>query len=147
MADLESQAKVHFDQGATTLEIESGGFINFNGGAISGAAVVFSSVGAVTAAGSAQGSAAALPNATNVVSGADGTKGVILPVPTAVGQEVTILNTNAVSALKVYADSGGTGGTINGGSANASVNLAASKGATYVCTSTTGASAWWSLSN
>jgi hypothetical protein len=111
-----------------------------------GAVIVFSSTGPIVAAGSTQGNAAALTNANNIVSGADGTKGVILPTPVQVGQEVAVVNTNGASALKVYADAGGTGGTINGGSGNASASLAASKGTTYVCTGLS-PTAWWSLAN
>ena len=108
--------------------------------------VVLGGVGTLAAAGSVQANAAQIAAATTTVTGADGTKGVILPATPVVGQEVSVINT-AGSTLKVYPDSSGTGGTINGGSANASVNLATLKSATYVCTNTTGANQWWSLSN
>jgi hypothetical protein len=75
---------------------------------------------AVAAAGSIQGDAAAL-SATKIlhqVTGADGTKGVKLP-SVAVGNMHFILNTTA-GVLKIYPS---TGGTINGGSANASLSF------------------------
>ena len=73
----------------------------------------------VAAAGSVQGDAGAL-SATKFfhrVTGADGTKGVILGAAGAneVGQFHTILNTTA-GVLKIYP---ATGGTVNGGAANA----------------------------
>ena len=75
-------------------------------------------VASVTAAGSSQSDAAQLYHGFNVVTGADGTKGVILP--TAVPGMIVYLKgvTNAV--LKVY---GKTGASINGGSANAALSL------------------------
>jgi hypothetical protein len=78
---------------------------------------------AVAAAGSAQGSAAAL-SATKFlhqVTGADGTKGVILPATVAAdaGKVHLILGTTA-GVLKIYP---ATGGTINGGSANAALSF------------------------
>lgn len=76
-------------------------------------------VAAVTAAGSAQGDAAKLSNGLNVVTGADGTKGVVLP--TAVpGMQVHVKGVTA-GVLKVYP---ATGGTINALSANAAISLA-----------------------
>lgn len=75
-------------------------------------------VAAVTATGSVQGDAAALYHGFNVVTGADGTKGVILP--TALPGMIVYLKgvTNAI--LKVYPR---TGAAINGLSANASLNM------------------------
>lgn len=76
-------------------------------------------VTAVTAAGSNQGDAAALARGFNVVTGADGTKGVILPTA-APGLIVTLKGVTA-GVLKVYP---ATGATINGLSANAAISLA-----------------------
>lgn len=73
----------------------------------------------VAAAGSAQSDAAALSEGFQAVSAADGTKGVILPVPIA-GAQVWIKGT-ANAVLKVYPNSGGA---INGLSANAAMSLA-----------------------
>ncbi len=74
----------------------------------------------VTATGSVQGDAAPLVRgALNTVSGADGTKGVVLPTPVA-GSRVRVYNEHATLALKVYPPAGCD---INDGAANASVNL------------------------
>lgn len=76
-------------------------------------------VSAVTAAGSTAGDAAQLSQGLNVVTGADGTKGVILP--TAVpGMQVLVKGVTA-GVLKVYPK---TGGTINALSASAAMSLA-----------------------
>lgn len=58
----------------------------------------------IAAAGSAQGDATALPQPNNRVTGADGTKGVILPVG-APGDEILVAN-DANAVLKVYPASG-----------------------------------------
>jgi hypothetical protein len=65
-------------------------------------------VAAVAAAGSNQGNAAALSEGLNVVSAADGTKGVRLP--TAVAGMVVIVKNTVAGALKIYP---ATGGAIN----------------------------------
>ena len=75
---------------------------------------------AVAAAGSAQGSAAALTaGATNVVSAADGTKGVILPAAVA-GLYVEVYSSVATHGLPIYP---ATGDDINDGSANAAITI------------------------
>lgn len=75
-------------------------------------------VTSVTAAGSAIGDAAALSQGLNLVTGADGTKGVILPVAVP-GMTVKIKGlTSAV--LKVYPQSGAI---INGLSASAALSM------------------------
>lgn len=94
----------------------------------------------VAATGSAQGDAAAL-SATkflHTVTAADGTKGVILPaIATAdIGKIHTIIST-AAAVLKIYP---ATGGTINGGSANAAFSSATGP-ATITCYATA-ASTW-----
>lgn len=73
---------------------------------------------AVTAAGSTQGDAAQLYHGFNVVTGADGTKGVILP--TAVPGMIVYVKGVTSGVLKIY---GKTGAAINGGSANAALSL------------------------
>ena len=105
-------------------------------------------VSTIAAAGNAQNNATAVPaNAAVVlVTGASGTNGVILPTPTQIGQQVEIVNTNGTNALLIYPDSGGTGGKIANGAANASYSLAAAKGATLVATALS-PSQWWSISN
>lgn len=68
--------------------------------------------GTLAATGSVQGDAAAIVTDAVEVSGADGTKGVILP--NTAGALVVVTNTSGVSSLKVYPNSGaqiGSGGT------------------------------------
>jgi len=67
----------------------------------------------VAAAGSTQADAAALAEGLNVVSAADGTKGVRLPV--AVPGAVVIVKNTAAAALKIYP---ATDGAINAVAAN-----------------------------
>lgn len=75
---------------------------------------------AVTPAGSAQGDAGSLvAGCLNTVTGADGTKGVVLPVPAA-GDVVRVYSATATNGLKVYPHSGGD---INDGSADAAVTI------------------------
>lgn len=83
----------------------------------------------VAATGSVIGDAAALTAINNLVTGADGTKGVQLPVGIP-GMRIFVQN-NVASILKVWP---GTGGAISGGSANAAFSQSASKNAFYVCT-------------
>lgn len=86
-------------------------------------------VNAVTAAGAAQGSAAALRvGFLNYVTAADGAKGVILPTA-AIGNRLTVYNSSA-SVLLVYPF---TSDTINEGSANAAISMAAYSWATFEC--------------
>lgn len=92
---------------------------------------------AVTPAGSAQGDAAATIEGFNVVTGADATKGVILPAALA-GMQVLIKNVTA-AVLKVYPASGDA---INALSANASLNIAASTSVLLTALDTT---TWYSL--
>lgn len=70
-------------------------------------------VAAVAAAGANQGNAAALSEGLNVVSAADGTKGVRLP--TAVAGAVVIVKNTAAGALKIYP---ATGAAVNAVTAN-----------------------------
>jgi len=76
-------------------------------------------VATVAAAGSSQGDAAALTNPINVVTGADGTKGVVLPAAQA-GLVIDVYSSTATNGLKVYP---ATGDDINDGSANAAVTI------------------------
>lgn len=75
----------------------------------------------LAAAGSAYTDAAVVVNRLSLVTGADGTKGVILPAGDAVSETRIVYNSSG-SNLKVYPDAGGT---INGGSTDASVTVAA----------------------
>lgn len=79
-----------------------------------GTGVTTTSEGTLAAAGSAQGDAAAIVTDNVVVSGADGTKGVILPATA--GARIYVENSDATHNLKVYPSSGaaiGTSGTNN----------------------------------
>jgi hypothetical protein len=75
---------------------------------------------AVTATGSLQTDAAALSVGFNLVAGADGTKGVLLPVAAA-GKQVRIKN-NVNAALKIWPASGDA---INAITANSHMSIAA----------------------
>lgn len=83
---------------AMAKEIMGGGFSAVAATALGGG------YGTLAAAGSSQGDAAAIVASMTTVSGADATKGVILPAG-AIGDEIWIFN-NAGSTLKVYPNSG-----------------------------------------
>jgi hypothetical protein len=146
------QPKVYNAQGGDELVIASGGTVKAeSGGKITveaggelevlgtsklGAAEL--SYAAINAAGSTQANATAITSAVALVDAADGTKGVRLPA-SAAGKVVFVINKVAAThALKVYP---ATGGKIDGGSANASVNVAAAKRAVFLGD---GAD-WWML--
>ena len=94
-------------------------------------------VATVAAAGSTQGDAAALAEGINVVSAADGTKGVILP--TAVAGMVLIVKNTAAGALKIYP---ATGGAINAVAANGAYSITNLTSSLLVASSTT---QWYSV--
>lgn len=74
------------------------------------------------------------------MTAADGTKGVRIHADDdVVGREVVIINTVNSAVLKVYPP---TGGTINGGVADASLNTASGKSMRLVCTA---ALTWYSV--
>ena len=98
---------------------------------------LFLGVSTVAATGSAQTDATALGPAFTLVTGADGTKGVILPV--ADPGQVVIVKNGAAAILKIYPASGAI---INGLSANASYNIASSTATMLVAYSAT---QWYSL--
>lgn len=77
------------------------------------------SAATVAAAGSTQSDAAQLTADVNTVTGADGTKGVLLP-PGVAGKEVVVYSTHATNGLKVYPASGAD---INDGTADAAVTI------------------------
>lgn len=91
-------------------------------------AEVIESAGAIVAAGSAQGSATAVIHSMEWVTGADGTKGVVLPA-TKLGRSVFVKN-DAAAILKVYP--AGTD-VINLLSASAAISMAAATSATFMC--------------
>lgn len=90
--------------------------------------------GAVTAAGEDATDAAELPHACNLVAGADGAKGVILPVPAKAGQVLLVANLDGSDALKIYPHDGGA---INGGTTDAAIEQKYSTLAMFVATSAT----------
>lgn len=69
------------------------------------------------ASGSVQSDSTPLSAQTNYISGADGTKGVMLPGVVGGGAVVTVINGSPTAALKVYTKSPGSG-VINAGSAS-----------------------------
>lgn len=83
---------------------------------------------AVTANGTNQATAAALTGVLNVVSGADGTAGVILGTPAAL-LTIQVYNTHASNGLRIYPHSGGD---INDGTANAAITIEGKTLATFV---------------
>lgn len=88
----------------------------------------YQAAGAVAATGSVQGDAAALYVGFNHVTGADATKGVILPGGNG-AKQVRVKNSDAANAiLKVYPP---TGGTVNALTGNAAISLAAKVGAIF----------------
>ena len=86
---------------------------------------------AVPAAGSDETDATPLRFALSVISDADGDKGVILPVPKVAGRIMVVYSPDATHATKVYPHAGAT---INQGSADAAVSVAARKPGIFVST-------------
>jgi hypothetical protein len=89
----------------------------------------------VAAAGTVIGNAAAIGSAVglSIVTGADDTKGVVLPT-TARGKVVYVYSNQATNGLKVYPP---VNSSINGGSANAAVVIEGKTMAIFVGTSET----------
>ena len=109
-----------FTRAASAFTVKEGPDATKNDFEVSTTGAVKLPVAAVAAAGSGQGDAAALSFGINVVSAADGTKGVILPVAEA-GAIVIIKNT-ASAILKIYP---ATGGAINAVAANGAFSTTA----------------------
>jgi uncharacterized membrane protein len=105
-----AQDNVTINSGRATLQtLTVTGALTASGGVagtVTGAVRI--PVAAVAADGSTQANAAALAEGLNVVSAANGTKGVRLP--TAVAGMVVIIKNTAAGALKIYP---ATGGAIN----------------------------------
>ena len=91
----------------------------------------FGEAEAIAPLGSAQTDAKAISKALAVVTGADGTLGVILPAINKAGQTVAVYSATATNGLKIYPN---TSGTINGGSANASITIEGKTMAIFVAT-------------
>jgi hypothetical protein len=117
---------------AWATEVIGGGFSAGQAGALGG-----TTNSAVAAAGSTQGNATLVGSSFSIVTGADGTKGVILPALN-IGDEGLLFNSSS-SNLKVYPPSNaaiavsGTGL----GTANAAFTLAGNKYMQYNCFSST----------
>lgn len=120
--------------GITPVAAVAMGFLDRNGEqaahALDGILIKPIAATAVAAAGSTTADAAQLASASILVVSSDSAaKGVKLPTGVA-GAEVKILNTTA-TACKIYP---ATGGTLNGGAANAALNIPASLGVRCICT-------------
>lgn len=100
--------------------------------------LVYESTGAVSAAGTTQGTATAITKQFNFVTASAGNTGVILPTPAFAGVEITFVNVGAVDALVYPA----TGGVIDGAGTNNPVTVPAG-GTLSVQASTT--SQWYSV--
>ena len=91
-----------------------------------------------SAAGSSQATATELTGTFNTVTDADGTKGVVLPIPFAGDssqyQPIYVYNSDATNNLKLYPP---VGGAIDSGSANASITLVPGETRLVIATSTT----------
>lgn len=90
----------------------------------------------LAAAGADQATAGVINNDVVSVTAANGTKGVILPVPRAgqLSEPIIIINTEAAQNLKVYPHSGGK---INGGSTDAAITLSGGVTVTFIPASAT----------
>lgn len=96
--------------------------------------------GLTALAGGGATGATALKNGINVIATcATAADSVILPAYCAGGEVVTVRN-NGAAAAAVFPP---TGGTINGGSTDAAVNVTNAKASQYVCVDTTGAGLTW----
>ncbi len=84
---------------------------------------------ALTATGSSQGTALALPNDFNIFTTVASSTGCILPSTASPTDEITIVNHGA-NTLSVYPP---TGGKIANGSVNAAFSVAANKTAFVLC--------------
>ena len=100
--------------------------------ATGGGGVTVGSEGTLAAAGSVQGDAAAIVTDSVMVSGADGTKGVILP--NVAGAVIAVGNDDAVSTLKIYPHSGARVGTSG---VNTAVTLLAKRSISFIRMSST----------
>lgn len=126
-----------------SVDIESGGAFKVAGTDVTTklSAQVAASGGTqyatVAASGSSAADAAAITGDFQVVTAADGTKGVILPTPVA-GRRVFLKN-NAAAILKVYPNDTGT---INALSADAAISMASLTSCVFCASSTT---AWFTI--
>lgn len=89
---------------------------------------------AITPIGSSQATGQAITKAFAVVTGADGTKAVVLPAINAIGQMQMVYSATATNGLPIYPASGGA---FNGGSANAAITIEGKTLAIFVASSLT----------
>jgi hypothetical protein len=94
--------------------------------------LILSITATVTAAGTIQSDATVLTKTYNVITTATSNQGVKLPTAQA-GSIYTVVNATAVN-VKIYPN---TSGTINGGSANVSINVPSGASIKFIGTSTT----------
>lgn len=130
-----NQLGIGFYMGLATIAASSGddyGYVTLN------APTNLLAVNSVAAAGSTIADATPLGNGLNIVSGADGTKGALLPVPKP-GQVVILKGTTA-GVLKVYPQSGSV---INALSASAALSL--TTGAMPAIFVASSATQWYSI--
>ena len=97
------------DNGGINTRIRYTGDIDFSSATVTGITTGVRTEGTLAAAGTTQGTAAAITTDAVEVTGADGTKGVILLNNTA--EICVVWNSDAASALKVYPPSGATIGS------------------------------------
>lgn len=104
-------------------------------------ALTLNDVASINAAGTVIANAAQLAHTVNIVAGANDAKGVILPA-TAVGEVVIVYSSQATNGLLVYPP---VNSSINGGSANASINIEGKSMAIFVGLTTTNWGAIYTL--
>lgn len=90
-------------------------------------------IGSLAGTGTVQANAASIARTFTKVTNADNTVGVILPSPTA-GDLYLVYSNTATNGLKIYPHSAGT---INDGSANASITIEGKSLALFVANDTT----------
>lgn len=110
-----------------------GAVVNSKSAIYSAAGLVARSSAAPAAAGTNQSTATAMTAELNAVTGADGAKGVALPVPVA-DIAIVVVNTDAAAALFVYPP---TGAQINALGANAAMTIPGGQSRTFVGRSAT----------
>ena len=86
-------------------------------------------VGTIAAAGNSQATATAIVDQVTYVTGADNTKGVVLPLAAPAGSVFIVHNTGSATTLALYPN---TSDKINGGTANAAVTVAAEETAILI---------------
>jgi hypothetical protein len=106
--------------------------------------IAFTYVVTIAATGTNKNTAAPLTGFTNVITGADGTKGVQLPDAIILGQRVVVVNTNTTGTLKVW--NSPSGSIINGGPPGQPALIPPLKGAIYDAL-VLNPDQWWSVSN